>query len=85
VWTCVGRNGQYPFAAATPGSYYANGQPQTLAFDTSGTSDPAFPTVITNVIQVGQRYQVLFNYVDPTVLFTGLTLVYDTISSMQWE
>ena len=82
VWTCTGRNGQYAFAGANPQSYYAKGAAQTLAFDTFGTSDPSAPTVITNVLSSSQRYSILFNYADPTVLFTGITLVYDSIATM---
>jgi hypothetical protein len=81
----VGRNGWYPFANANPQSYYAKGAPQILAFDTYGSSDPAAPTIITNVLSSSQRYSILFNYADPTVLFTGITLVYDTIQTMAFS
>lgn len=82
VWTCTGRNGTSPRKGVTPDSYYAGGQPQTLAFDTDGTTNGSFTNILDTTVN---RYNIGLANVDPTAVLTGLVLSFDTITSLALE
>ncbi len=82
VWTAIGRSGQMPMAGRTINSYYNNGASQKIGLDTYGTADPSLPTLLTNIMSTAQRYAILFDQVDSSMLLTGLTLSFDSITSM---
>jgi hypothetical protein len=86
TWTCVGKSGWYPMSPAVTSiaSYYNDGAPQTLELDTDGTVNPA-TSLITNVMDVSQRYNIILTHSDPTVLYTAIRLYYDSIGSMAFE
>lgn len=79
VWTCIGRDGRYPVLGATPLSYFAHGAAQTIEYD------PAGATGANTIDTTANSYQVWVQNPDPAMIVTGLSFVYDTITSLQPE
>jgi hypothetical protein len=78
TWVCVGRNGYYPVRGASADSYYNGAQPQTVAFDTDGLTS--------NVVDTGNnRYAILISNPDATIVITGVSIAYDSISSLAFQ
>jgi hypothetical protein len=82
TWTTTGRDGRYPYLSptgivVTPSSYYSGGAGQTLELDLDGFVNNTIDTT-------SNRYTVLVSP-DPTMILTGLTLSFDSITSLKPE
>lgn len=80
TWTAVSRSGWLALKGQTLDTYFGAGQPQTLSADYLGTSGALYD----NVVNVGRRYALYVQAIDPLFLVTGLELIYDSIPDLSF-